>query len=61
MKKRKLNLRELAVESFVTNMETSLEDAVKGGVTNISSAEAESIYLGCETNLIACGTFWNCG
>ncbi|MEL6558654.1 MAG: pinensin family lanthipeptide [Bacteroidota bacterium] len=54
MKKSKLQLRELQVKSFVTNIKSEVEQTVKGGVITVQTPEAESIVQGCPTNLFIC-------
>jgi len=53
MKKNKLELRELKLKSFVTEMNTKVEQTIKGGISS-SPEELRSVRELCPTNLIFC-------
>ena len=50
MKQKKLNLADLEVRSFVTNVEDKVVDTVKGGRTN---------YVGCRKTINGDGCQWH--
>lgn len=56
MKKRKLKLDDLELNSFVTAMESSREETVKGGISS-TPEQLRSVVENCPTNLLACRTW----
>lgn len=57
MKKKRLSLKNLEVQSFVTSMETSSQDEVKGG-TNLNS-NYPTMPCNCSA-WDGCLSAWNC-
>ena len=54
MKKRKLKLHDLAVESFITNLSTEVEETIKGGITTVPTYVIQSIHNSCPSNPVIC-------
>ncbi|MEL6561627.1 MAG: pinensin family lanthipeptide [Bacteroidota bacterium] len=54
MKKKKLELKDLAVKSFVTNMKSEAEETVKAGIGTAPSWVHNSIALQCGTSPGVC-------